>query len=277
MVKRGLIKNILRATLFGILMIAYCFLYMEPALKQYLKGSKTIAQTRENKDQPNPPPVLIVCPYPPYKTSFFKNHGLDGIGAEKYFWKVPQHWEMFKNSSHTAMDIYMNMSYKLGMDWQMHFNQYDETKFSSNSYTLHELNEGKQNYCDQDIEMRPVPTVLQGLCYRLLFTNPLLESNYLTLVLSTSLSGIDKLKKMDLFVVTKDTWQGIIGKTWPYSKFPLALSGKFQSGVLNVHYAYIEENDWKFLEGQGDFDECMDDYQSPKCGSIFDPRPLKNR
>jgi hypothetical protein len=98
MVKRGLIKNILRATLFGILMLAYCFLYMKPALKQYLKGSKTIAQTRENKDQPNPPPVLIVCSYPPFKNSFFKNHGLDGIGAEKYFWKVPQHWEMFKNS-----------------------------------------------------------------------------------------------------------------------------------------------------------------------------------
>ena len=79
-------------------MLAYCFLYMKPALKQYLKGSKTIAQTRENKDQPNPPPVLIVCSYPPFKNSFFKNHGLDGIGAEKYFWKVPQHWEMFKNS-----------------------------------------------------------------------------------------------------------------------------------------------------------------------------------
>ena len=119
MVGRGLIKKVLRATLFGILMIAYCFLYMEPALKQYLKRSKTIAQTRANKDPHQLPPVLILCPYPPYKTSFFKNHGLDGIGAEKYFWKVPQHWERFKNSSYTAMDIYMNMSYRLGMDWQM--------------------------------------------------------------------------------------------------------------------------------------------------------------
>ena len=120
MVERGLIKHILRATLFGILMTAYCFLYMEPALKQYIKGSKTIAQTRANKDESEPPPVLIVCPYPPFKSSFFKDHGMDKIvGAEKYFWKVPQHWERFKKSSYTAMDIYMNMSYKLGMDWQM--------------------------------------------------------------------------------------------------------------------------------------------------------------
>ena len=120
MVERGLIKNILRTTLFGILMTAYCFLYMEPALKQYIKGSKTIAQTRANKDESQSPPVLIVCPYPPFKSSFFKDHGLDkSVGAKKYFWKVPKHWKTFKNSSYTAMDIYMNMSYKLGVDWKM--------------------------------------------------------------------------------------------------------------------------------------------------------------
>ena len=102
-------------------MIAYCFLYMAPALKQYLKGSKTIAYTRESNNQPQPPPVLILCPYPPFKTSFFEHHGMDkSVGAEKYFWKSPHHWQNFKNSSNTAMDIYMNMSYKLEMDWQMH-------------------------------------------------------------------------------------------------------------------------------------------------------------
>ena len=121
MVERGLIKNILRASLFAILMIAYCFLYMAPALKQYLKGSKTIAYTRESYNQPQSPPVLILCPYPPFKTSFFEDHGMDkSVGAEKYFWKSPHHWQNFKNYSHTAMDIYMNMSYKLEMDWQMH-------------------------------------------------------------------------------------------------------------------------------------------------------------
>ena len=46
---------------------------------------------------------------------------------------------------------------------------------------------------------------------------------------------------------------------------------------MDINYAYIEENDWKFLQGKGDFDECMDDYESQKCLSIFDPRPPKNR
>ena len=138
------------------------------------------------------------------------------------------------------------------------------------------------NYSGEDIEIRPVQTILQGLCYRLHFTNRLWESNlpysnYLILIISTSLSGIDKLKKMKLFVVANETWRGIIGKSWPYSKFPLALSGNFQSKVLDINYGYIEENYWKFLQGKGDFDECMDDYESQKCLSIFDPRPPKNR
>ena len=94
---------------------------------------------------------------------------------------------------------------------------------------------------------------------------------------STSLSGINKLKKMNLFIASEETWQGVIGKTWPYSKFPLALSGKFQTKIMDIHFAWIEENDWKFLEGKTDFDECMDDNQSQHCVSIFDPRPRKNK
>ena len=127
MVERGLVKNILRATLFGILMIAYCFLYMEPALKQYSRKIRTIAQSREVKDQSQAPPVLIACPYPPFKASFFKNHGMDkSTGAEKYFWQLSHNWKTFENSSDTAMDIYSNMSYRLGMDWQMHVLKFDK-------------------------------------------------------------------------------------------------------------------------------------------------------
>ena len=149
--------------------------------------------------------------------------------------------------------------------------------FPRNSYNYSNLKEGKYNYFGEDIEIHQVRTVLNGLCYKIHFTNPLPKSNFLTIIASTSLSGMDKLAKINLFLAGNETWQGIIDKTWPYSKFPLTVSGQFQTKVMDVQYAYIEENDWKFLEGQGDFDECMDDYQSPKCGSIFDPRPLKNR
>ena len=89
MVERDLIKNILRASFFAVLMIAYCFFYMAPVLKQYFKGSKTIAYTRESNNQPQPPPVLILCPYPPSKTSFFEHHGMDNaLELKNTFGKV---------------------------------------------------------------------------------------------------------------------------------------------------------------------------------------------
>ena len=82
---------------------------------------------------------------------------------------------------------------------------------------------------------------------------------------------------MNLFFVTNETWQGIIDKAWPYSKFPFTLIGQFQTGVTDINFAYIEENDWKFLEGKEDFDACLDEYKSTKCISIFDPRLTRNK
>ena len=57
---------------------------MKSALEQFKKGSTTIVQSKIEY-QPEPP-VFIACPDPPFKTSFFKNHGLIEEGSDKYFW-----------------------------------------------------------------------------------------------------------------------------------------------------------------------------------------------
>ena len=41
------------------------------------------------------------------------------VGAERYFWSVDVHWKMLENYNSTAMDVYMNMSYQLGLDWNI--------------------------------------------------------------------------------------------------------------------------------------------------------------
>ena len=113
------VKKALRAILFTALLIVYSLMYMEPALSQYGKKDKTIAQKRENIAQPESP-VLALCPDPPFKKSFFKQFGENKIvGAERYFWSVDVHWKMLENYNFTAMDIYMNMSYQLGTDWNI--------------------------------------------------------------------------------------------------------------------------------------------------------------
>ena len=113
------VKTVLRAVLFTILLIVYSVMYMEPALRLYGKKDKTIAQKREIITQPESP-VLVLCPEPPFKKSFFKKQFGENltVGVERYFWTSMHHWpENYPYS--TAMDIYMNMSYQLGLDWNI--------------------------------------------------------------------------------------------------------------------------------------------------------------
>ena len=123
------VKTMLRAVLFTVLIIVYSVMYMEPALKQYGKKDKTIAQKRENIAQPESP-VLVLCPDPPFKTSFVEQFGeKKSPGAENFFWIGTAHWQMVENHSFTALDIYTNMSYQLGTDWNITLLTFDGYAF----------------------------------------------------------------------------------------------------------------------------------------------------
>ena len=112
------IKIILRVTLFTVLLFLFYFMYMKHALEQYKKGSTTIVKRQEFMENLEPP-ILIVCPEPPFKPSFFKEKNIIGIGSEKYFWLQPIYHKQFENDSSTAQDLYENMSYNLQSDWNI--------------------------------------------------------------------------------------------------------------------------------------------------------------
>ena len=123
------VKTALRGILFTALLIVYYIMYMEPALEQYEKKSKTIAQKRENIAHQESP-VLVLCPGPPFKKSFFEQFGeKKGPGAENFFWVGSPHWIMVENYNSTAMDVYMNMSYQLGEDWNISLLTFDRYAF----------------------------------------------------------------------------------------------------------------------------------------------------
>ena len=91
-------------------------MYMKTAIEQFTKGSTTISQT--TKDLPKlEPPIYILCPDPPFKPSFFKNHGIRSIGVEKWFWFQKYFFKGFEN--HSALDLYMKMSHQYGTDWKI--------------------------------------------------------------------------------------------------------------------------------------------------------------
>ena len=110
----------MRAVIFIILLILFYFMYMRTAIEQFTKGSTTISQTPKKLSKIEPP-ILMFCPDPPFKPSFFKNHSVRRLGVEKYFWPkmgfFPHTRKRFEN--HSAPDLYAEMSHHIGSDWKI--------------------------------------------------------------------------------------------------------------------------------------------------------------
>ena len=213
-------------------------------------------------------PVLVFCPDPPFKKSFFKQFGKNkSMGVEKYFWSFDVHWPIVENYYSTAM------SYQLGFDWNISVPHYENKTLG-----FLPLQVGMRNYVDyygtnRQIETIPIRTKTQGLCYKLKISN---LGSYFSVFIGSSIQGSNKLEKISLMIAVTDTWQGIVGSRWPYSKVPPIVSGSFSDAILNSNTIDIEENVFKYLEGKGDFGECMMDFQRTNCNSIFDPGPKNN-
>ena len=81
------------------------------------------SQEAENPDDP----VLVICPEPPFKPSFFKEQE---IGFNPQFWKRGR--SQFKSirkrleNGTSMMNLFKNMSYKLGTDWNIWMKNWDE-------------------------------------------------------------------------------------------------------------------------------------------------------
>ena len=93
----------------------------------------------------------------------------------------------------------------------------------SNSLNVVPLQLGTHNYNDylstRRIEVIPVRTIFQGLCYKLKLSNPLPKNQgYFVIFVTSSIQGVDKLEKIDLMIAANDTWQGIVTNNWPYNK-----------------------------------------------------------
>ena len=100
---------------------------------------------------------------------------------------------------------------------------------------MNPLKVGTHDYVDfygtnRRIETIPIRTMLRGLCYELKLSTPLpLIPDYLYLIISSSIQTNDTLEKIHLMIAADDTWQGIVGNNWPYSK-----GLKISEGFFNI-------------------------------------------
>ena len=91
---------------------------MRPAIKQYNQGSTTMVE-RIKQSEKHTYPVFIVCPEPGFKASYFndtKHQDLKGINT--VVWKIPHYRKIFLSNT-SIPEAYMNMSFILGIDWNI--------------------------------------------------------------------------------------------------------------------------------------------------------------
>ena len=93
---------------------------MQHALEQYNEKRTTMAESIKHvKDLAYP--ILVFCPEPGFKPSFFRKMKWNQPpGAEKFIWKYSGYAKFLKNVS-SFPDEYENMSYVYGLDWTISF------------------------------------------------------------------------------------------------------------------------------------------------------------
>ena len=116
---RKVIELSVKGLLFFILLLLYYFFYLGEALSQYYEKRTTIAESIKSVDQLDYP-VLIFCPNPGFKASFFEEmkNRKKYFGVEKFIWKFKHHKRLLENVS-SIPDVYKNMSFELGVDWDI--------------------------------------------------------------------------------------------------------------------------------------------------------------
>ena len=66
-------------------------------------------------------PVLIFCPEPGFKPSFFKEikRTAETLYIEKYIWKRGWQKKILLENVSSIPDVYENMSFKFGKNWKI--------------------------------------------------------------------------------------------------------------------------------------------------------------
>ena len=109
-----------KTLLFLILLILYYVFYMKIALDQYKEGRTTMAESIKINNELDYP-VLIFCPEPGFKPSFFKDvkDEVQATGIDRYIWEIGSQKQFLLSNVSSIPEVYKNMSYVLGENWKI--------------------------------------------------------------------------------------------------------------------------------------------------------------
>ena len=108
----------LKGIFYVIFVVLFCVFYMKDSLDKYQKGITTMGERQvEIEIDKRLCPIVIICPQPGFKTSYFDELKIYS-GYKKFLWKKPSYKQM-KPIENDIVNAYGNMSYKLGIDWNI--------------------------------------------------------------------------------------------------------------------------------------------------------------
>ena len=148
---------------------------------------------------------------------------------------------------------------------------------------LTNLKKGTHDYFGQSIETTPIRTT-SGLCYKVESNATKFEYKTSFVFIVVDINGkkdqVDKLEKMNLYVVATNTWQGVIYGSWADTKNPLKIIGDFNdvlANSINIYFVPIEATEWAYMNGTGNYSRCLEEQEpiSKSCKSIFHPKSFK--
>ena len=113
------IKLGLKDIFYAILVVLFFVFYMKDSLDKYQKGITTMGERQvEIEFDKRLCPIVIICPQPGFKTSYFDELKIYS-GMKKFLWKKPS-YKYMKAIENDIVNAYDNMSYKLEIDWNIH-------------------------------------------------------------------------------------------------------------------------------------------------------------
>ena len=145
------------------------------------------------------------------------------------------------------------------------------------------MEEGTHEYFGQSIETTPIRTT-SGLCYKVESKATKFEYETSFLFTIVDINGrkdqVDKLEKVNLYVVASNTWQGVIYGSWANTKNPLNINGEVNdllANSINIYFVPIEVTEWTYMNGNGNYSQCLEEQEpiSKSCKSIFHPKSFK--
>ena len=220
-------KTVLKLILFIILLLIFCYFYLVSEVDNFMKKSTTFSNKYVQSEMIQEPNLLI-CMKPGLKRSKAKYYNFT-LEESLIFTKEDRH---FIKNNMTLWQVYEDMSYKHSEDFFIE---------ATNAATLGKIK-----------SIQSIATYFHGLCHLITMDHEIHFSSYWNSKISfnISLNNGDIPDKIDIFLTSNNSWQGIVMNEWPYKDYlylqPLTIdfntSYQYEIGVIEKELHFLKND-----------------------------------